>query len=216
MEIYQEKEKSRTYLPEVRVILENDIYLKWALRMLEEINDKGNTLQHSQRMANLGFLLARHLNYLKEETEFFVEVNVLHDIGKIEIDSSILTKPSDIFSEEDLKKVSQHALDGFGIVERRDPRAAHIILIHHEFQEKPYPKIDIKTLSLPKKDMEIARLLAMIDVFDRCAFGATNIKPLPLAQCKARLMEQFKQEGDEEIIDFLISKYETVKELCRG
>lgn len=216
MEIYKEKEKSRTYLPEVRVILENDVYLKWALRMLEEINDKGNTLRHSQRMTNLGFLLARHLNYSKEETEFFIEVNVLHDIGKIEVDSSILTKPSDIFSEEDLKKVSQHALNGYGIVENRNQRAAKIILIHHEFQVKPYPNIDIKALNMPPEDTELARRLAMIDVFDTCAFGRQNIKPVPLTQCREILMKQFEQKGDEEIIDFLINKYDNIKELRRG
>lgn len=216
MEIYNpERKRPKIYLPETRKILEGDVYLKWALRMLEEINDEGDTLRHSQRTANLGFLLARHLNYSKEEIEFFAEVNVLHDIGKIEVDSSILTKPSDIFSDEDMKKVSQHALDGYGIVESRNPRAAKIILLHHEFQARPYPKIDIEALNIPPEDIELARRLAIIDVFDTCAFGRQNIKSLPLAQCKAKLMQQFKQKGDEELIDFLMSQYETIKELQR-
>ena len=208
-----EKPKPKIYLPEVRKILEEDIFLKWGLHQLEGINDEGNTLRHSQRITNISYLLAKHFKYSEEDTELAVQAGILHDIGKIEIDSSVLTKPSDIFSDEDLEIVSQHALIGYGIVESRDPRLAIIILLHHEFQEKPYPKVDFEDLKVPPQDRELSRRLAMTDVFDRCAFGSKNIEPLPREKWKPRLIKQFNQSGDEEVIDFLMDQYEKIKEL---
>ena len=78
-----EKPKPKIYLPEVRKIIESDIFLKWGLRQLEGINDEGDTLRHSQRITNLNYLLAKHFKYSEEDTELAVQAGLLHDIGKI-------------------------------------------------------------------------------------------------------------------------------------
>lgn len=209
-----EKPKPKIYLPEVRKILEDDVYLKWGLRQLDEINDEGDTKRHTQRVTNLSYLLAKHLKYSEEDTELAVQAGVLHDIGKMQVDSSVLTRPSEIFSDEDMEKVSKHALNGYGIVESREPRVATIILLHHMFQKKYYPKeINLDELNVPPRDLELSRRLAMVDVFDTVVFGRQNIKPAPAEKHRSILLEQFNKVGDEEIIEYLFSQYETIKGL---
>jgi len=214
-----EKPKPKIYLPEVREILENNVFLKWGLQQSEGINDGGNTLRHTQRVTNCGYLLAKHLaeknNLSSEDIELFVEICLLHDIGKIKTPTSILTKPWKEFTEDDRKIVSEHVREGKKILKMQgcSPRVYNPVLLHHEFQEKSYPEIDIEAADFEDEDIDNAKLLAIIDVFDRLAFGASNIPPIPLNEASEKLKKQFKTEGDAEIIDFLISQYETIKDL---
>ena len=56
-------------------------------------------------------------------------------------------------------------------------------------------------------------MLAMVDVFDRLVFGGTNIPPMKHDQAEEKLKEQFDQPGDEEVIEFLFSQCEKIKNL---
>lgn len=217
MEIHK-PEKQSVYLDPVREIIESDIFFKWALGQMEGINDEKNTLQHSQRIANLGYLLAKHLKFPKRKVYDFVEACLVHDIGKIKMPASILVKPGKEFTDEDRKIISGHAREGKEILKTqgRSPRVYNMALLHHEFQEKYYPEIGIEAADFEDEDVDNARLLAMIDVFDRYAFGAANIKPLPQDEWKPSLLKQFSEKGDEETIDFLISQYEMIKGLKAG
>jgi len=217
-----EKPQPKIYLPEVREILENNVFLKWGLQQLEGINDGGNTLRHTQCVTNCGYLLAKHLaeknNLSSEDIELFVEICLLHDIGKIKTPASILTKPWKEFTEDDRKIVSEHVREGKEILKTQgcSPRVYNPVLLHHEFQEKSYPEIDIEAADFEDEDIDNARLLAIIDVFDRMAFGATNIETLPKEDWKPKLMKQFNQPEDERIIDFLISQYEAIRGLSES
>jgi|GEM_PF-2887021 len=223
METYNpEKTKQRTYLPELKAIIERNEFLLLGQKELAEMGDKKDTLRHSQRMTNLGYLLAKRQNFSEGEIKFFVEACLLHDIGKIEVPLRYLTRPTKKFSPKDMQVIKKHPRRGYEILKhsKRSPRVYYPVLLHHQFQEKPYPETNARTLKnlsdVEDVDVDNARLLAMVDVFDRCAFGAKNIEPLPLDQIKPALMKQFNQKSDEEIIDFLISHRETIKNLNQG
>ena len=181
-------------------------------------------MRHSQRMANLGFLLAKKLNFSDEETKLFVEACLLHDIGKAVLPQWYLNIPSNKFSEKDLKVVSEHAMLGYKYLreEKRDSRVRNPILLHHEFQKKhPYPPTKGNMLrilgAMDDKDIDNGRLLAILDNFDTQAFGRAHvaIEPSSLDKVKKWLRDEqgFNQPGDEEVIDFLCDRYETIKDL---
>lgn len=221
MEVYSpENGKPKIYLPEVKGVLTSDAFFEWAHQKMREIPKDGeNTLRHSQRLANLGCLLAKHLKFSEKETEDFIEACFLHDIGKTDLeDPEALSKPSEEFSEKDWLTISRHARKGYEMLKSggRNSRVLNLVLLHHEFQEKNYPEIGVEASSINDEDVDMARLVALVDVFDRCAFGATNIKPLSEDQAKERLRKQFKEEGDAEKIDFLWKQSEIVKELNGG
>ena len=77
MEIFNpEKPKKKRYLPEVQAIIEiinnegkgkNKDFLKQREKDLASMSEKKETLRHSQRMTNLGYLLARKKIFSDEE-----------------------------------------------------------------------------------------------------------------------------------------------------
>ncbi|MFH0929954.1 MAG: HD domain-containing protein [Candidatus Moraniibacteriota bacterium] len=223
-----EKSKPKIYLPEVRAIIEiinnegddeSKDFLKKREKDLAGMSAKKDTLRHSQRMTNLGYLLAKERNFSEEEIKFFVEICLLHDIGKIQLPQKYLARPFGKFSAKDFEVVRKHSIQGYAHLkqEKRSPRVYNPILIHHEFQEQPYPDTKASVLKLIENiediDVDNARLLAMIDVFDRRVFGSSNIPPQPRDQAEEELKKQFDQPGDEEVINFLFDQYEKIKNL---
>ncbi len=212
-----EQPKPKIYLPEVREFIVNDSFLKWGIEQLKEIDDDGNTLRHSQRITNLGYRLAKKLNFSEEKEYDFLEACLLHDIGKISTPASILMKPHDEFTDEDMEVVRKHPREGKEILEMqgRSPRVCNAVLLHHEFQKKSYPALGAEYREIEDIDVDNARLLAMLDVFDTVVFGRQNIEPVPEEMRKITWMKQFDQKGDEEIIDFFLSQYETINNLSK-
>lgn len=89
------------------------------------------------------------------------------------------------------------------------------ILLHHQYQKNPYPAIGIQFWEIEDIDVDNSRLLAILDVFDTIAFGRPSVKiyPLSLEKCREELLNQFRDEKDEEVIDFLIKQYEKINNL---
>lgn len=232
MEVFNpEKSKPKIYLPEVRAIIENDKFLRDGQKVLTGMSAKKDTLHHCQRMTNLGYLLAKHRNFSEEETRFFVEACLLHDIGKAEIPQKYLSKINVNFGPKDLKIVGAHVYRGYACLKGkgRSPRVYNSVLMHHQFQVPPYPAIGVKFREIEDVDVDNARLLAMLDVFDVYAFGRPHSKTEALSpdKIKEKLMAQFNLPDkvkenlagkfdlpqDEEIIDFLISKIGEIRDL---
>jgi len=202
-----EKHKLEIYLPEVRAIIEKDRFLLDGQKALASMSDKRDTLHHSERMTNLGYLLAKQRNFSEEETKLFVEICLLHDIGKTEVSQKHLTKPFGKFGPKDLEAVKKHPRYGYSYLkhEDRSPRVYNPVLLHHQFQPKPYPKIGIEFQKMEDIDVDNARFLAMLDVFDTRVFGRpyAKIEPQPRDEAERELKKQFDQPGDEGVIDFL-------------
>ncbi|MCX6762458.1 MAG: HD domain-containing protein [Candidatus Moranbacteria bacterium] len=216
---HPEKPKPKIYLPEVRAIINSIKYLRDKEKELTGKGDKKDTLHHSQRVANLGYLLAKHQKFSDEETNFFVETCLLHDIGKMQVPVKYLTRASGKFGSKDRKVLTHHPDWGYSILkdEGRSPRVYNPVYYHHEYQEQSYPDTKAKVLKRMENtediDFDNARLLAMADVFDRRIFGSSNIPPQLPEQAEEKLKEQFDQPGDAEIIAFLFLQCEEIKNL---
>lgn len=214
-------ERRQAFLDPVREIIESDDFLKRGQKELAGISDKKDTLRHSQRIANCGYMLFEQFagadNPLRKEMGLAVETCLLHDIGKTEVPSKYLTRPYGKFGPKDLRVVSEHAYRGYVYLKHknRSPRVYYPVLLHHEFQKHDYPALGKELQEMKEVDIDNGRFLAILDVFDVYAFGRPHAKiaPLPPEQAKERLLEQFDLLEDEEIIIFLQSKIEEIKKL---
>lgn len=121
------------------------------------------TSGHSQRVAEYALLGANMLSLSPEELKDIEFGGLLHDIGKIAIDATVLRKPGDLTSEE-WSLMRKHTVIGANIIKDVPflERAKPLVLYHHEnYDGSGYPE-GLKGEAIPI----CARLLSVVDAFD--------------------------------------------------
>ncbi|HVT12374.1 MAG TPA: HD-GYP domain-containing protein [Fimbriimonadaceae bacterium] len=121
------------------------------------------THAHLERVAHTAEEVARKLGLSSARARLVREAAVLHDVGKIAVDETILDKPSSL-SVEELDHVRRHAEWGAEILSpvRQFASLVPWILHHHERPDgQGYPN----GLSLEKIPIE-SRIIAVVDAFD--------------------------------------------------
>jgi putative nucleotidyltransferase with HDIG domain len=122
------------------------------------------TFTHSTNVSLYALLLARELGFRGEELEQIAIGALLHDIGKLEIDERILTKPGRL-DEFEFREVKKHPTTGFrALVSREDLNRAQLMMVyqHHE-------RMDGSGYPVGCAADEIhpwAKLCAVVDVFE--------------------------------------------------
>ncbi|MGZ4111203.1 MAG: HD-GYP domain-containing protein [Tumebacillaceae bacterium] len=100
------------------------------------------TYEHSERVTDYSVKIAERMGFPEEKLQWIRYGAFLHDIGKIEIDREILTKPGRL-SDEEYEVIKKHPVLGAQIVEPLDflREALPIILYHHErIDGRGYPQ----------------------------------------------------------------------------
>jgi len=121
------------------------------------------TRGHSQRVTEYAMMGASALSYSKEDLENLEYAGILHDIGKIGIADSILTKPGPLTPDE-WNVVCRHPLIGANMLNEVPflGEARNMVLNHHErYDGRGYPH-GVRGEAIPIG----ARLLAVADAFD--------------------------------------------------
>jgi response regulator RpfG family c-di-GMP phosphodiesterase len=211
------KNNPKIYLCEVkRILVREKKYFDMIHAKLAGIpDDFGETLRHSQRVANFCYLLAEFLGWSDEGVTRFVESGDTHDVGKIILPKEALH--SENFGPEELSIVQRHPRAGYLLLLswKRGMQVANPALLHHTHQGKrSYPKItEYENSMILKEDRFRGRLLSMADVFDTLAIGRllVGIMPIPLNMAWQKMTNQFKKEGDEKILEFLFAQYPSIK-----
>ena len=121
------------------------------------------TEEHAQRMKTMGYHLGQTLSLTAAEQDALRLLCVLHDIGKIAITDTILTKDGPLTVDE-WHQMKKHPEIGYRIA-KASSKLDHIsefILFHHErWDGTGYPK-GLKGRDIPM----LSRLLAIIDAYD--------------------------------------------------
>jgi polar amino acid transport system substrate-binding protein len=127
------------------------------------------TYKHSLRV---GLLAARIAETMGLNAKALLWAGLLHDIGKMLIDVSLLRKTSN-FTAEDMSQMKSHVEFGFRILNNAYSYTAAIIVRHHRYSNYPYPEIlpalpsylETRRLEVPDID-RAARILALADYYD--------------------------------------------------
>lgn len=154
------------------------------------------TFTHSENVSRLSSQLAQAIGLDREHVEMIRQAGLLHDIGKISIPESILSKPTKLTDEEyDIMK--GHVMNSVSII-RHLPSLDFVVPIvigHHErWDGRGYPR------GLSKTDIPVgARCMAIADSFDAIASRRAYKNPVPVADSIAEIERCLGTQFDPEI-----------------
>jgi len=143
-----------------------------AMLQLHEKDGRG----HSMRVMRLAVALADELGCSDSDVEGLEYGAMLHDVGKIDMPTEILSKPAPL-SEAEWNVMRTHPKVGYDLV-RKLPQlehAAEIVLAHHEaFDGSGYPN-RLKGTDIPLG----ARILTIADSYDSMTHPHTQRPAMP-------------------------------------
>jgi diguanylate cyclase (GGDEF)-like protein len=155
------------------------------------------TEQHAQRLIANSKAIASALNLPDDQLNDIELFALLHDIGKIAIDSYILTKGEPL-SQAEWAEMRRHPEIGFRIAQS-SPDLAHIaeyILCHHErWDGTGYPQ-GLKGTAIPL----LARILNVVDAYDAMTQDRVYRKALSKKKASAELLKNAGTQFDPNIV----------------
>ena len=142
--------------------MEDQTELTHLLVRIAELRDP-NAEKHSEGVAELSAELAGRINMNVEERKVLQHAAKLHDVGKVAISDSVISKPSRLTRAEYLM-VQQHTVLGYQLLKPMKINAVITasILSHHEnYDGSGYPE-GLKGEAIPLA----ARLIRIADFYD--------------------------------------------------
>ena len=186
------------------------VYLETIRALAAAIDAKDPyTKGHSERVAETSVALAQKLNLSGRDIENIEYTALLHDIGKIGIDDSILGKKSSLTSQE-FDKIKEHTIMGANIIEPVDflKNSYKAIYHHHEkYNGKGYPD-GIKSEDIPI----LARIIAVADAYDAMGSDRPYRKKLNKDKILKELKDQSGKQFDPKVVKALISVLDKERE----
>ena len=159
--------------------------------------------QHSKRVSSLCEAIGTAMGMDEAALNQLRTLGLLHDIGKIAIDNSILNKP-DRLTKKEWNEIKRHPETGYRILSSVNDMAelAEFVLAHHErWDGKGYPK-GIKGEEIPLQ----ARIAAVADAYDAMTSKSAYRNPLPESIAVEELEKNAGTQFNPEIVQIFINK----------
>ncbi|MDP6798066.1 MAG: HD-GYP domain-containing protein, partial [Candidatus Krumholzibacteria bacterium] len=159
---------------------------------------------HSYRVSRYALLVGEGLGLADSQMQVLEYAALLHDIGKIGIQGSIISKPGKL-TEAEFEDMKRHPAIGAEILQRLKflEESARVVKFHHERPDgKGYPE-GISGEEIPL----MARILHLCDTFD----AMTSNRPYRQALSVERAIEEMKKyrgsQFDPEVVDVFVGFY---------
>lgn len=163
------------------------------------------TKGHSERVVKIAVKIAIEMGLPRKGIELLQHAGVLHDIGKIGIDNSILNKQESL-TELEYDEIKKHPAIGKAIVSSIKflLETAKIILHHHErWDGKGYPD-RLKNDEIPL----FSRILCIADSYD----SMTSDRPYRPAMSEKKAVSEIKKSAgsqfDPSLIKYFLTAYD--------
>ncbi|MFB0920779.1 MAG: diguanylate cyclase [Oscillospiraceae bacterium] len=161
------------------------------------------TEKHAERLAGLSKKLGSILGLSDKEMDELELLSMLHDIGKIGIEDSILTK-ADSLTDDEWRDMKKHPEIGYRIA-MASPELKHIaeyILCHHErWDGKGYPQ------GLSGNEIPIlSRILSVVDSYDAMTNDRVYRKAVTKEQAITEILNNAETQFDPEIAKLFVNK----------
>jgi putative nucleotidyltransferase with HDIG domain len=160
-------------------------------------------LEHSNRVSRNAAAIASAMGLSPDMINQIGVAGLLHDIGKIGVDESVLQKQG-IFTKSDRDEIEKHPESGWRILSNSDEYSslADYILYHHESLDgKGYPR-GIKGDSIPL----VSKIITVSDAYD----AMTSMRPYRRAKTREEAIEELSRfsgtQFDPEIVSVFIEK----------
>lgn len=163
---------------------------------------------HTKRVVKYSLMIADEMGISGEERDKLKMAALLHDVGKIGIDDSVLRKPARL-DEIEFEKMKEHPTIGADIL-GKIPQIKNIIpgiLYHHEwYNGKGYPD-GLSGNALPR----IARIISIADTYDAMTTDRPYRKGLTHEYAIAELKKFSGTQFDPGYVDVFIKAFEKQK-----
>ncbi|MCD6253719.1 MAG: transporter substrate-binding domain-containing protein [Thermotogae bacterium] len=171
-----------------------------SLVILVELRDP-YTKGHSERVAELASALAERLGLDRERVRRIYWAGLVHDVGKILVESSVLNKPGKLTNEE-RTQIEEHPVYGARVLEMVEgmEEIARIVLHHHEkWEGNGYPN-GLRAEEIPLE----SRILAVVDAFDAMTSDRPYRKALSMEMAIEELRRCKGTQFDPVVVDAFI------------
>jgi HD-GYP domain-containing protein (c-di-GMP phosphodiesterase class II) len=169
------------------------------------------TSEHSERVARIAVVLGRHMGLSAEMLGNLYLGGLLHDIGKIGVQSNVLQKPGRL-TESEYAHVREHPAIGEAVVapvRELAPLRAGVRHHHERFDGKGYPD-GLAGRAIPL----LARILAVADACDAMASPRAYRPALPPEKVDEILTAGAGSQWDPEVIAHYLACREDVYAIC--
>lgn len=122
------------------------------------------TYTHSINVALLSTLIGKWMKYGKKLQDSLMLAGLLHDIGKMKIDKSILNKP-DKLTDEEFEEIKQHPIYSYELLQTNTDIPLDVkmgILMHHERMDGSGYPYGVYNENIN----DIGKVLAIADAYD--------------------------------------------------
>ncbi len=164
------------------------------------------TAKHQQRVAELAHLVGENMGLADDVVERLYFNGLLHDIGKISIPRSILTKPGEL-AEEEWALIRAHTKQGYSILKDANLPwpVADVALQHHErLDGSGYPN----GITGDRLSLEVS-ILAVCDVVE----AMSSHRPYRPARTTTDILKELKDgrgtKYDTSVVDVMLPMIES-------
>jgi HD-GYP domain-containing protein (c-di-GMP phosphodiesterase class II) len=175
-------------------------------QMSNSLGEKDPTYPgHADRVSAYAVAIAQTLGLPETVVDDVGRSGYLHDIGKLGVDSVILTKPGKL-TDQEFEEVKKHAVLGRFLMKPLGfmPGVLEGIASHHErWDGDGYPR-GLKGNEIPIE----GRILAVAEAFDSMTSDLPYRKALPLEDAVNELKSQSGKQFDPDVVDALCSALE--------
>lgn len=212
---YETKNSESENIHEIIKKAERYMYRK---KLFESQNMKGNTINtiidtlhknnkleelHCSRVADVCEKMGMALDLSEDQIMELKTVGLLHDIGKIAIDESVLHKPQKL-TDYEWKEIKRHSEIGYRILSTADGMSdiAECVLYHHErWDGRGYP-IGLKGEKIPL----MSRIVSIIDAYDAMTSDRSYRYALPENVALEELEKNAGTQFDSKLVSVFIEK----------
>lgn len=159
------------------------------------------TRGHSERVARISVAIGRQLGLSEDEIEKLRISALLHDIGKIAIDDSILKKPAAL-TDEEYEIMKTHPQKGYKIMSQIPAMKDFLpgMYMHHEMVNgRGYPQ-GLKGDEIPLQ----AKIVSVADTFDAMTIDRPYSKGMLLDEALERIRSLVGTRYDAEVVEALV------------
>jgi diguanylate cyclase (GGDEF)-like protein/putative nucleotidyltransferase with HDIG domain len=178
-------------------------YVESTTALLRAVDAKDHyTYQHSQNVSKYAVEIGKALKLPDEDVDVLKYAGLLHDIGKIGVDESVLVKKAAL-SPDEFELLKKHPVIGVNILKDVQflEKELPVILHHHErFDGNGYPQ------GLHEREIPLgARILAVADSFDAMTTDREFKRKLSMDEAVEELKRGCGTQFFSDIVEVFIS-----------